>query len=224
MILRTVGLIASWFIICCLLEALHGVANVLGLLPYPGKGVIGPIDWFLIVISVPLAITLNRVFRRRLSRPAMTDAQGRGGAHMSDHPLSIVRVTWLARYRKVLAETVNEGEAIFEADRSVRRAHGSSARTDMYNKQILVDHFKGKSSANDPKVQREFQLLRQQAEIDWNEMYAGKNSQATPKNIAEDYINNAKTTADMQRMWKRIKVIAVLAVVVVGVLIYALSK
>ncbi len=56
--------------------------------------------------------------------------QGRGGAHMSGHPLSIVRVTWLAKYRKVLAETGNEGEAIFEADRSVRRAHGSSARTD----------------------------------------------------------------------------------------------
>lgn len=75
MILRTVGLIASWFIICCLLEALHGVATGLGLLPYPGKGVIGPIDWFLIVISVPLAITLNRAFRRRRSRPTMTDAQ-----------------------------------------------------------------------------------------------------------------------------------------------------
>jgi hypothetical protein len=38
---------------------------------------------------------------------------------MSDHPLSIVRVTWLAKYRKVLAETGNEGEAIFEADRSM---------------------------------------------------------------------------------------------------------
>lgn len=143
---------------------------------------------------------------------------------MSDHPLSIVRVTWLAKYRKVLAETGNEGEAIFEADRSVRRAHGSSARTDLYNKQILVDHFKGKRSADDPKVQREFQLLRQQAEIDWKEMYAGKNTQATPKNIAEDYINNAKLTADTQRTLKRIKLIAVLAVVVVIVLIYALNR
>lgn len=73
--LRTIGLIASWFIICCLLEALHGLATGLGLLPYPGKGVIGPIDWLLIVISVPLAIALNRAFRRRRSRPTMTDAQ-----------------------------------------------------------------------------------------------------------------------------------------------------
>jgi hypothetical protein len=143
---------------------------------------------------------------------------------MSDHPLAIVRVTWLATYRKVVAETGNESEAIFEADRSVRRAHGSSARTDLYNKQILADHFKGKRSADDSKVQREFQLLRQQAENDWKEMYAGKNSQATPENIAEDYINNAKATADMQRMWKRIKVIAVLAIVVVGVLFYASSR
>jgi hypothetical protein len=143
---------------------------------------------------------------------------------MSDHPPSIVRVTWLASYRKALAETGNESEAIFAAERSVRRAHGSSARTDLYNKQILVDHFKGKRSADDPKVQREFQLLRQQAEIDWKEMYAGKNSRATPENIAEDYINNAKATADTQRTMKKIKLIAVLAVVAVGVLIYALSR
>jgi hypothetical protein len=143
---------------------------------------------------------------------------------MSDHPLSIVRVTWLASYRKALAETGNEGEAIFAAERSVRRAHGSSARTELYNVQILADHFKGKRSANDPKVQREFQLLRQQAEIDWKEMYAGKNTQATPENIAEDYIDNAKSTAAVQRTFKRIKLIAVLAVVAVGVLIYALSR
>lgn len=140
---------------------------------------------------------------------------------MSDHPLSIVRVTWLARYQKVLAETGNEGKAIFEADRSVRRAHGSSAKTDLYNKQILVAHFKGKFSANDPKVQREFRLLRQQAEADWREMYAGKNTQATPEDIAEDYINNAKLTADTQRKLKRIILISVLVVVGVGVLIYA---
>ena len=143
---------------------------------------------------------------------------------MSDHPLSIVRVTWLAKYRKVLAETGNEGEAIFEADRSVRRAHGSSARRDLYNKEILVDHFKGKRSANDPKVQREFQLLKQQAEIDWTEMYAGKNTKATPEIIAEDYISNAKLTADTQRKLKRIKLIALLAVVVAGALIFALNR
>ena len=143
---------------------------------------------------------------------------------MSDHPLSIVRVTWLAKYRRVLTETGKEGEAIFEADRSVRRAHGSSARTDMYNKQILVDHFKGKRGADDPEVQREFQLLRQQAEIDWKEMYAGKNSRATPENIAEDYIYNAKLTADTERKLQRIKIIVVLAVVAVGLLIYVFNK
>ena len=53
--------------------------------------------------------------------------------------------TWLVKYRKVFAKTGNEGEAIFEAGRSVRQAHGSSARTDLYNKQILVDHYKGKA-------------------------------------------------------------------------------
>jgi hypothetical protein len=94
----------------------------------------------------------------------------------------------------------------------------------LYNIQILVDHFKGKCSADDPKVQREFRLLRQQAEVDWKEMYAGKNTQATAQNIAEDYINNAKLTANTQRSLKRIKLIAVLAVVVVSVLIYALDR
>jgi hypothetical protein len=142
---------------------------------------------------------------------------------MSDHPLSILRVTWLAKYRKVLAETGNEGEAIFEADRSVRRAHGSSARMVLYNLQILVDHFKG-NAVPTILVERELQLLRQQAEIDWKEMYAGKNTKATPENIAEDYINNAKLTARTQRILKRTKLIAVLAVVVVGVLIYASNK
>ena len=59
----------------------------------------------------------------------MGGARARRRSHVGSS-LSIVRVTWLAKYRKVLAETGNEGEAIFEADRSVRRAHGSSARTD----------------------------------------------------------------------------------------------
>jgi hypothetical protein len=94
----------------------------------------------------------------------------------------------------------------------------------LYNLQILVDHFKGKRGADDPEVQRQFQLLRQQAEIDGKRMYAGKITQATPENIAEDYINIAKATVDTQRKLKRIKLIAVLAVVVVGVLIYALNQ
>jgi hypothetical protein len=55
-------------------------------------------------------------------------------------------------------------------------------------------------------------------------VYAGKDTQATPENIAEDYIYNAKLTARTQRTLKRIKLIAVLAVVVVSVLIYALTR
>jgi hypothetical protein len=37
--------------------------------------------------------------------------------------------TWLAAYEKGLREHGNEGDAVFAADRSVRRAHGSSAIT-----------------------------------------------------------------------------------------------
>ena len=94
----------------------------------------------------------------------------------------------------------------------------------MYNKQILVDHFKGKRRADDPEVQREFQLLRQQAELDWKKMYAGKNTQATPENMAEDYIYNAKLTADMQRKWTKMKWIALFVGLAVIALIYALNK
>jgi hypothetical protein len=82
----------------------------------------------------------------------------------------------------------------------------------MYDKQILVDHFKGKRSADDPEVQREFQRLRQQAQIDWEEMYAGKNRPETPENMAEDYIYNAKLTAETQRKLTKIKWIALLIV------------
>ncbi len=139
-------------------------------------------------------------------------------------PSRIVTATAISRYRKVLAETGNESESIFQADRSVRRAYGSSARTDLYNKQILVDHFKGKRSAHDPQVQREFELLRQQAEIDWKEMYAGKNTQATPETIAEDYIYNAKLTADTQRKLTKIKWVALLVGLAIIALVYALSK
>ena len=143
---------------------------------------------------------------------------------MSNHPLSIVKVTWFAKYKKVLAETGDEAQAIFEAERAVRRAHGSSAKTDLYNIQILVDHFNGNRSADDPQVKQELQLLRQQAAIDWKEMYSGKPTQATPDNIAEDYINNAKLTASTERTLKRIKLVAVLAVVLIGVLFYAMKR
>jgi len=60
-------------------------------------------------------------------------------------------------------------------------------------------------------------LLRKQAEIDWKETYAGKNTQETPENMAEDYIYNAKLTADTQRKLTKVKWIALfvgLAVIV----------
>jgi hypothetical protein len=68
MILRALGWIACWFILINLLEALHGFATGFGLLPYPGKSVMGPFDWFLVVISIPLATMIYRALRRRLSR------------------------------------------------------------------------------------------------------------------------------------------------------------
>jgi len=70
MILRALGWIACFFVVGTLLEALYGVATGLGVLPYPGKGVMGPIDWFLIIISVLLATVLHRALRRRRSHAA----------------------------------------------------------------------------------------------------------------------------------------------------------
>lgn len=84
--------------------------------------------------------------------------------------------------------------------------------------------FKGKRSANDPEVQRQFQLLRKQAEIDWTEMYAGKSTQATTENIAEDYIYNAKLTADTQRKLARMKLIGLFIVLAAIALVYVLNK
>ena len=68
MILRALGWIVCWFITISLLELLHGVATGLHLLPHPGEGVMGPFDWVLVVISVPMAIALYRALRRRWSR------------------------------------------------------------------------------------------------------------------------------------------------------------
>lgn len=95
----------------------------------------------------------------------------------------------------------------------------------MYNRQILADHFNGKRDANDPEVQREFQLLKQQAQIDWNEMYAGKDDpRVTPQSIEEDYIYNAQSVAKTQLMLKRVKTIVVLAVLAVVALIVVSKK
>jgi hypothetical protein len=140
----------------------------------------------------------------------------------ADTPSSIVKATWLAAYQKAADGGSDKTEATERANSAVRRAHGSSARADMYNKQVLVDHFKGKRSADDPEVERQFRLLRQQAEIDWNEMYAGKNTKITPQSIAEDYIGNAKGTADVQRKFQKIKIIA--GFIVVAVILFLLLK
>jgi hypothetical protein len=58
----------------------------------------------------------------------------------------------------------------------------------MYDRQVLVDHFNGTRAADDPEVQREFRLLREQAEIDWKARYAGKDTRTTVESIEEDYI------------------------------------
>lgn len=96
----------------------------------------------------------------------------------------------------------------------------------MYDKQILVDHFNGKRPPDDPEVKREFRLLKEQAEIDWKAMYAGKDkridTRTTVESIEEDYIYNAWLTAKTQRTMKKIKLIATLAALAVAALVYAL--
>ena len=94
----------------------------------------------------------------------------------------------------------------------------------MLNRQILADHFNGKRDAMNPEVQREFQLLRQQAEIDWSEMYDGKDTRVTAQSIEEDYIYNAQSFAKIQLMLKRAKTIVVVAVLAAVALIYVLKK
>src|SRR5271166_233721 len=96
----------------------------------------------------------------------------------------------------------------------------------MYDRQILVDHFDGKRAADDPEVQRQFRLLKEQAQIDWNDMYADKatriDTRTTPESIEQDHIYNAQSVAKTQRTMRKIKLVAVLAVLVVAALVYAL--
>jgi hypothetical protein len=92
----------------------------------------------------------------------------------------------------------------------------------MYDRQILADYFNGKRAANYPEVQREFQLLKEAAEIDWKRMYAGKDTRTTVESIEEDYIYNVQLIAKTQRTMKRIKWIAVVAVLALAALVYAL--
>jgi hypothetical protein len=64
-ILRGLGLIACWFLVVCIAEALHGVATGLGLLPYPGKGGMGAVDWFIVVVSALLVLFFYFRYRWR---------------------------------------------------------------------------------------------------------------------------------------------------------------
>jgi hypothetical protein len=68
----------------------------------------------------------------------------------------------------------------------------------MYNRQVLVDYYNGKRRIDDPELQREFVLLKEQARIDWEAMYAGKDTRVTVESIVEDYIYNAKSIAETQ--------------------------
>ncbi len=95
----------------------------------------------------------------------------------------------------------------------------------MYNRQILVEHFQGKRSADDPAVKREFELLRKQAEIDYDAMYAGKRPrEQTVNEIEEDYIYNAQLTAKTQRTLSKIKYLVLLVLVAIAVLAYVLWR
>jgi hypothetical protein len=64
----------------------------------------------------------------------------------------------------------------------------------MYNRQILVEHFDGKRRLDDPELQRQFSLLREQATIDWTRMYDGKDGTIT----VDDLPNNTLRTRDWQ--------------------------
>jgi hypothetical protein len=48
--------------------------------------------------------------------------------------------TWLAQYDKAMEEGATHGDAVFEADRAVRRAHGSTAAT---NRPMITSQFGG---------------------------------------------------------------------------------
>jgi hypothetical protein len=79
----------------------------------------------------------------------------------------------------------------------------------MYNRQILVEHFDGKRRLDDPELQRQFSLLREQAAIDWTRMYDGKDDTITVDDIAEQYLQNARLAARTQRQLRYAAVIVV---------------
>jgi hypothetical protein len=68
----------------------------------------------------------------------------------------------------------------------------------MYDRQILADYFKGKRG-KDAEVQRQFGLLRRQAEIDCRDLRELGDKRVTPESIEEDYIYNAQLNAKTQQ-------------------------
>jgi hypothetical protein len=67
----------------------------------------------------------------------------------------------------------------------------------MYDRQILADYFKG-GRGKDAEVQRQFGLLRRQAEIDCRNLRELGDKRVTPESIEEDYIYNAQLIAKTQ--------------------------
>lgn len=92
----------------------------------------------------------------------------------------------------------------------------------MYDQLVLVDHFNGKRPADDPDVRRQFLLLRQQAEVDWRETYAGKDTRTTVDIIEEDYVYNARMVAKTQRKFRMGKWIVAIVILVILALYYEL--
>jgi len=63
---------------------------------------------------------------------------------------------------------------------------------------FAVDYFKGKRR-KDAEVQRQFELLKRQAEIDCRELRELGDKHVTPESIEEDYIYNAATNCQSGR-------------------------
>jgi uncharacterized membrane protein len=91
----------------------------------------------------------------------------------------------------------------------------------MYDRQVLVDYFNSKRGIADPELQREYLLLKEQAAIDWQAMYADKHTSVTVQSIVEDYVYNAQLTARTQRLFTKIGIIIVVAGVITATSVFA---
>jgi hypothetical protein len=92
----------------------------------------------------------------------------------------------------------------------------------MFNRRILIEHFDGRRRLDDPELQRQFELLREQATIDWARTYAGKGYPVTVDDLVEDYLENARWAARTQRKLRLaalIVVVTILAITVAALII-----